>query len=199
MTKLEKLRNRVARELEKFDLNEVLPYLKYISAGGMNDVKSEDGQSNYYQWLTNLMKVNKPRQIVELGGAMGVSALMILAGLPKKSKLYSITLEELGLEFSFIKEKYPQLRMIIGNDLDLSSWPKDLDLEKTDIWFIDTEHEANQLRSELRIYRPFFKKGAIVLIDDIYLNDMYQVWLEITYPKLALPELHWSGFGMFIT
>ncbi|MEK7112631.1 MAG: class I SAM-dependent methyltransferase, partial [Patescibacteria group bacterium] len=142
----------------------------------------------------------KPRRVLELGGAMGASALMMLSSLPKESRLYSITLSEGGLEFSFVKENYPNFVPIVGDDLILTNWPKDLDLHKADLWFFDSEHNYNQLKSELELYRPFFKKGAVILIDDIKLNEgMWQAWVEFPGDKFDVSVyLHHSGFGICV-
>ncbi len=169
--------------------------------GAIRDV-TDTKRSGYYQWLPKLIKLTKPAQIVELGGAMGVSAIAMLQALPKTSKLYSITLEEHGLEFSFLDRDYRNLVKVVGDDLDLSSWPKDLDLSKTDIWFIDSEHTYEQVRAEIDLYKPFFKEGAILLFDDIHINrGLQQVWEEI---KQEIPgskyesDLHYSGYGIVV-
>ncbi|MFX0198415.1 MAG: class I SAM-dependent methyltransferase, partial [Candidatus Hodarchaeota archaeon] len=198
VNKAEKLFKKVEKEFQHYDLESAKPFLKGLSEGARRDVEDKN-RSGYYQWLSCLVRVVKPRQIVELGGAMGASALMMLSELPEKSRLYSITLEEHGLEFSFVREKYPNFIPIVGDDLDFKVWPKGLDFKKTDIWFIDTEHTADQLRAELTLYGLHFKKGAIVLIDDIKLNDMFEVWKEITWDKYdATYHLHWSGFGICV-
>lgn len=171
-----------------------------VSQGSMNDILDK-GKSYYYQWLPCLMRELQPKQVVELGGAMGASSLMMLYGLPKSSKLYSITLEEHGLEFSFMEpELYPNFTQIVGNDLDLMVWPENLDLGETDIWFFDTDHTYEQLMAEYELYKPFFKPGAVLLFDDIKLNDgMKKAWKEMELgDKYEADELHWSGFGVAI-
>lgn len=150
----------------------------------------------YYQFLPCLIQETKPKQIVELGGAMGVAALMMLSSLPLKSKLYSITLEEGGLEFSYIKKEYPNFVPIVGNDLDMTVWPQNLDLKKTDIWFFDSLHTTEQLTKELELYSPYFKKGAILLFDDIKMDEIWPVWLDLPYEKLDASILHFTGFGI---
>lgn len=197
---LKEIYQKAKKEVSKINRDEFLKYLKNCSEGARNDILSKDGASDYYLWLVGLMRVLRPWQVVELGGAMGASALCMLYGLPKDSIFYSITLEEDGLEFSFIKESYPQLIKVIGDDLDLACWPKDLGWKATEVLFIDTKHEGNQLRQELDLYLPLLSKGTLVLLDDIHLNlGMHQVWLSIPYPKMDVSTLHHSGFGMFYT
>jgi predicted O-methyltransferase YrrM len=184
---------------ESYDLKKAEPYLKGLSPGARNDIENKK-EIGYYQFLPVLVDHLKPEMVVELGGAMGASTLMMLSSLPKGSCLWSITLPEGGLEYSFVKENYQNFVPIVGNDLSLKSWPKEVKLEKTDIWFIDTEHTYQQLSSELKLYKKFFKSGAVILIDDIKLNQgMYKAWLEFPGDKFdASTWLHWSGFGIIV-
>lgn len=185
---------------EKYELKRAEPYLKHLSSGARNDIENKK-ESGYYQFLPCLVDYLKPKQIIELGGAMGASALMMLSSLPKESRLWSITLPEGGLEFSFVKENYPNFVPVVGNDLNPKIWPPSLKLSKTDIWFFDSDHSYTQLKSELELYGKFFKKGAVILLDDIHLNDgMWQAWVEFPGDKFdASAWLHWSGFGIIVT
>lgn len=184
---------------EKYDLTKAEPYLKGLSDGSRNDILNKQ-EVGYYQFLPCLIEYLNPKICLELGGAMGAASLMMLSSLPKESRLYSITLAEQGLEFSFVKEKYPNFVPIVGNDLDLNNWPNDLDLNQTDLWFFDSEHNYDQLKAEYNLYKPFFKKGTVILIDDIKINtEMYRAWLEFECDKFdASVYLHWSGFGIAI-
>jgi hypothetical protein len=82
----------------------------------------------------------------------------------------------------------------------MNIWPKDVDLSATDLWFIDSLHTEEQLRQELALYTPYFKKGAVVVLDDIHLHEgMKKVWESIKFDKCdnTVP-CHYSGFGFFI-
>lgn len=196
----EELFKKVKPLWENYDLKKAEPYLKHLSPGSRNDIENKKGVG-YYQFLACLVSYLNPKLVLELGGAMGASSLMMLSSLPKESKLYSITLEEGGLEFSFVKENYPNFVPIVGNDLILSNLPKGLDLQKTDLWFFDSTHTYDQLSLERKTYEPFFKKGAVILLDDIKLNEgMFKAWTEFPGDKFdASVYLHWSGFGISIT
>ena len=64
------------------------------------------------------------------------------------------------------------------------------------MWFIDTIHFARQLKKEVKLYKPFWKKGAIVVFDDIRINDMFPVWEALQYDKVEnTSPNHYSGFG----
>lgn len=190
---------KVKPSWEKYDLKKAEPYLKGLSDGARNDIENKS-EVGYYQFLPCLISYLKPRQIVELGGAMGASALMMLSALPTTSKLFSITLEEDGLEYSFVKEKYHNFVPIVGDGLDLKSWSSTLNLGETDLWFIDTKHEESQLKAEIELYKPFFKKGSVILLDDIKINEgMFRVWIDLNVDKFdATTWLHHSGFGIIV-
>lgn len=182
-------------------LNFVYP-LRGCNEGAKNDVM-DTARSGYYQWLLALIDQIKPKQIVELGGAMGVADLVMLSAKYKEFDLWSITLQEHGLEFSFIIDDYPNLHMVIGNDLDLGNWPRKLDLSQTDLWFYDSEHTEAQLRAELDLYSPFHKKGSVILFDDIHEFGLDPVWEDIKKGKWGEmdcydSDLHHSGFGVCI-
>jgi predicted O-methyltransferase YrrM len=198
MVNLKEIVDQTFKELETFNVETILPDLKDCAQGSINDVLDTQ-DSLYYQWITCLMRTYKPKQIVELGGAMGCSALCMLSQLPEEAKLYSITLPEHGLEFSYIKTQYPQLTKIVGDDKDMSVWPKDLDFAKTDLLFIDAEHTAEAVRRELKTYLPLIGKGKLVLVDDIHMDELWDVWLELDKEKMDLSILHHSGYGAFIS
>ena len=195
MNRAQKLYEEILPVFEKYE-----PKMEHISQmpqRGIDDVLNKK-EWGYYQWLACLVKVKKPIQFIELGGAMGVACVSILSELPKTSTLFSITLPENKLEFSFIKRPYFNFRPVLGDDLDLAVWPEDCVLGVTDIWFIDTKHEEAHLKKEFEIYKPFFKKGAIILLDDIKLNEgMYNVWKDIVWDKYDAP-LHFSRFGICV-
>ena len=187
--------------LKDFNVQPILPALKYANDGAIEDVLNTNGCA-YYQWTINLIDIMKPTQVIELGGAMGVWTICALYNLPLTSKLYSITMSEYGLEFSYIKDKYTNFYPVIGNDLDLSLWPEDLNWNKTDILFIDSLHTEEHLRKELDLYLPLIRKDTLILLDDIRLPELLPVWEDIAKGKYGKSEciektdpLHYSGFG----
>lgn len=196
---LKELVKQTLEARDKLDKGKLFKHLSDISSGAWRDVMDLDQCGNYL-FLSALMQVLQPKQIIELGGAMGVGTLCMLATLSSDSKIYSITLEEHGLEFSFIKRDYPNLIKVIGDDRDLSVWLKDMELGTTDFWYIDSEHTEIQLRKELELYTPFFKKGTIIALDDIKINPgMEKVWNELKekYESVDLTrECHFSGWGI---
>lgn len=184
--------------LDKYDVGELDRYFSLIGSGQINEIYNRSGNSHlYYQWLACLVKLLKPKQVVELGAAAGISTIMMAAYMPKDSKLYSVDIDPSA--WKWMNYEFPSVIKILGDDLDLAIYPKECDLNKTDIWFIDSLHEEAQLRKEIELYKPYFKKGAVVVLDDIRLPGLDTVWNELSYDKCETTNPnHYSGFGHFI-
>ena len=184
--------------------------LEQVDSVGGESPRSLRGQKegedwSYYKWLGAYCREFKPSQVIEFGGAWGTAAIIMAS--ETDGKVYSITLDEkrewngelTQLAFVYVKKDYPNLVKVIGDDLDLNSWPKDLDLSQTDFFFIDSLHTKAQLEAELALYKPFFKKGAIIAFDDIHLPELFPVWLDLPYEKLDVSQLHIpTGWGIVL-
>lgn len=191
--------------MESFDVNSVLKYFNKESpleiGHGLGDISRKADIGNY-SWFPGFIDLLKPTQVVELGSAMGVADICMLASPYRAFELFGITLKERGLEFCYIKkEQHPNFHPIVGNYMDLSIWPKNIDLKKTDFWYIDGLHQGKHVTEQIKLYKPFFKPGTIIAFDDIFMSpDMAEMWhglddiLDIKY-KTTLP-LHFTGFGL---
>ena len=191
----------VMDEVSKTDFGFLLEHTNLVGIGQIKEIYNQSGRDNqYYQWLHCAMKVLRPRQVVELGAAAGISTIMMATGLPKDSKLISVDCDPTA--WKWMNREYPQVVKILGDELDLSIY-KDIDLFQTrklpDFWFFDSLHTPEQLTKELELYRPFFKQGAVLAFDDIRLPGMYKVWEDLPYDKIEITDpCHYSGFGIAI-
>lgn len=193
-------------KLKDFDPENIIqnlavnPYL--LVSVGAGDIRDKTRVANYC-FFPGFIDLLKPKQIIELGSAMGVGSVAMLTSSYKDFHFYGVTLRERGLEFCYVdSSRYPNFHPIIGDYLDMSIWPKDLDLSQTDLWYIDGEHSEAHVRATLELYKPFFKPGATILMDDCSLNPgMQNVYddLENIFPvksKVLNYQLHWSGWGI---
>lgn len=192
---------KVQELLHHFDVQPLLPHLELVGQGQILEVLNENptGQNKYYQWLSCLMRLLKPKQVVELGPAAGISTIMMATQLPKDSKLYSVDIDR-DLAWKWMKYDYPQVHKILGDDLDQQIWGIDIEkLSDTDVWFMDTLHTTEQITKEMKLYSKFFKKGAVVVWDDIRMPEIWPVWDKLKYDKCetTFPN-HYTGFGHFI-
>jgi hypothetical protein len=189
------INQEVFKLLESYNVDNIADQLAGVSPAHLqNEVKNGNGLNLYYVWLACLTRLLKPKKVVELGAASGISTIMIASELPDIAKFYSVD-NDPTIAWKWMCTDYPQLTKILGDDLDMDIW-KSINLSKTDLWFIDTLHVASQLTKELELYSPFWKKGTIVVFDDIKMPELRPIWEALPYDKVEDDRLHYSGFGM---
>jgi hypothetical protein len=178
--------------LSKFNLTIPLDkeYFKYLTQGG------EAG--GYLHWLTLLTKHSDAKLIVESGNRYGNSTIAIYHGLKKNQKLISVDIVKDQRYIPNIIYKDKRVKFIFGDCLDLNSYDKDTLIPiDIDIFWTDTIHTYEQISSEFFVYEPLLSDEAIIVIDDINLNDKGKFFHESPYPKFDLTNIcHSSGFGV---
>lgn len=188
----------VRKILENYRVGDIADHLAGISPAHVkNEVENGNGLNLYYQWLACLVRFLKPKQVVELGAASGISTIMIATELSKNAKFYSMD-NDPTIAWKWMYTDYPQLTKMLGDDLDMDNW-KGIDLTKTDLWFIDTLHTKTQLEKEIELYSPYWKNGTIVVFDDIKMSELRGTWKSLPYIKFEDDKLHYSGFGFVNT
>jgi hypothetical protein len=193
------LDKKVMEYVNQYDLGTIRGHLDLVGSGQVAEVENATGKPNlYYQWLACLIRMTSPKQVVELGAAAGISTIMMCTELSEGAKLYSVDNDPQA--WRWMACEYKQLTKILGDDLNIGIWPEDARLEETDIWFFDSLHEEEQLRQEIALYSIYFKKGAILVFDDIHLSEgMEKVWNELPYDKHDISNpCHYSGFGVAV-
>lgn len=181
--------------LAKHDASKKLDreYLAYLTEGGPSGA--------YYQWLTLVAKNADARMIIELGNRFGTSTIALYAGMKPSQILYSVDVSE---DQRFVPDcilRDSRVKFLIGNSLDLSLYGEhgaDIPLN-IDILWIDTAHYYEQVSAEFAVFEPLLADEAIVVLDDINLNDMRRFFDEVPYEKFDLTaSCHKSGFGAFV-
>lgn len=149
----------------------------------------------YYPFLAKLVNYLKPTNILELGTSRGRSALFMMSALQPGGRLTTV---DVGSYLRSDLAAYAwddRLRIVYGDDRSaevVAAVPDEIDL-----LYIDTEHSFGQVAAEWAIYSKKLIDGAIVVVDDISLNDgMRQFWESLPYEK-AECAVHHSGFGVF--
>jgi hypothetical protein len=154
-----------------------------------------DNVCGYYWLLHALVTVTKPKKVVELGRCLGTSALFMLGALDDGATLITVDIEERASDLAHCIGD-PRLKVLVGNDLDLSTYG-DIDISGIDLLFIDTDHTCAQASKEWELYRPYLSEDAIVVFDDITMNDMGRFWDSLTCAKLETGgTYHYTGFGL---
>jgi hypothetical protein len=195
MESLKKLHSRILVEMNKLDLDRLSDHMIRFGFGQLGEVlEFSDRPNGYYKWLHCFMKMKKPKQVVELGAAAGISTVLMATG-DSESKIVSIDCDPQA--WRWMDKDYPNVIKILGDDLNLDNFIG-VNLSATDFWVFDSLHTKEQLRAEIDLFEPFFNKGTILAIDDIHMNPgMEEVWESIPYEKLDVSDrLHWSGFGI---
>lgn len=162
------------------------PLLSRLNEEYLGYLQNTEGNF-YYQWLAHLVKIMKPNLVLELGNDFGLSTLMMFSELSETARLISCDLVKL---LDFIPPHIfndTRFKFYTGNDLNLNIFGNDLPVG-IDILFIDTEHTFDQVSAEWKIYKNLCNPGAIVILDDIRMNDMFNFWESLPYPKLELTK-----------
>lgn len=153
----------------------------------------ENADAAYYRFLYLLAgELSMPANIVELGTWRGVSAMCLAEG-SKDSKVFTYDIGPQVIDAA----RRPNIHYVVGD-----SFEADKAMSPVQILFIDTVHDGPRARLEFEIWLPLLSKDAVVLFDDVSLNDsMKEFWAGFNPPGFlkADTELHGSaGFGVLV-
>jgi predicted O-methyltransferase YrrM len=160
----------------------------------------------HYKLLAALVSCLRPKLVVEIGTATGMSALAMMTTLPQEAKLVTFDLESWRgysqysggiLEHGDFSDGRLEQRL---DDLSTpSGWRANAELlRRAELIFVDAKHDGAQEREFLRGFEEVGLANApIVVFDDIRMWEMVGFWQEIRRPKLDLTSFgHWSGTGL---
>jgi predicted O-methyltransferase YrrM len=160
----------------------------------------------HYKLLAALVACMRPRLVLEIGTATGMSALAMLTTLTSDARLVTFDLEGWQgysqysggiLERSDFADGRLEQRL---DDLSTpTGWQANAELlRRTDLIFVDAKHDGAQERRFLQGFDEIgLENGPIVVFDDIRVWGMVGFWQEIRRPKLDLTSFgHWSGTGL---
>jgi predicted O-methyltransferase YrrM len=160
----------------------------------------------HYRLLAALVACLRPKLVVEIGTATGMSALAMLATLPDDAKLVTFDLEAWQGYSQYTGGILEQADFADGrleqriDDLSTPvGWRANAELLRSaELIFVDAKHDGAQEREFLRGFDEIGLAGApVVVFDDIRVWSMVGFWQEIRRPKLDLTSFgHWSGTGL---
>jgi predicted O-methyltransferase YrrM len=157
---------------------------------------------NHYRLLYALARILGRRNIVEVGTFTGMSSACMLRGMPEFCRLTTFDLTSWRQFRSHLTEAdFTSGRIVqILEDLsELSIFEQHFDLfNRAELIFCDAPKdgifEAKFLRN-LRLLHP--TSACLLVLDDIRLLNMIDVWRAIQSPKLDLTSFgHWAGTGL---
>lgn len=156
----------------------------------------------HYRLLAGLVRTVKPRTVVEIGTATGLSALAMYGQLPSEGRIVTFDLipwvQYPGAVLS--QDDFADGRLT--QELhDFSTQQPGVHaelLETADLIFIDAAKDGRQERRFLRLLETTpLRRDPIVIFDDIRVWNMLEIWREVRRPKLDITSFgHWSGTGL---
>jgi predicted O-methyltransferase YrrM len=116
-------------------------------------------------FLYSLLRVVRPRTVVEIGFLSGRSALNFLCGLDADARLYSFDLDEnCAATARDLFEQDPRFTFRVRSQTELST--DDIDDREADFVFLDASHELDLNRETFRRLLPLMAPNAILAVHD---------------------------------
>jgi predicted O-methyltransferase YrrM len=178
----------------------------------LNDIVQRTKPENYldvwpgehYKLLAGMVQTIKPKLVIEIGTAKGLSSLAMKKFLSADAKIVTFDIihwEKYPGGNYLKKEDFADGRLIQYTD-DLSSGEgikKHAELLKNaDFIFADAAKDGTQEQLFINNFKTIkFNTPPVIVFDDIRLWNMLKIWREISMPKLDITSFgHWSGTGI---
>ena len=153
-----------------------------------NDTGISKNGAHYCRFLYMLTKTLKPKVCLEIGTWKGMSSACLAAGNPE-GKVFTSDITE---------QSYDKI-CALPNVVKKIGVFDPAEVGGIDVLFIDAEHEEKATREHFEKWFDFLNKGAIVMFDDIFLNDsMRSFWKSIKREKFELKAHGNAGFGVVL-
>lgn len=156
----------------------------------------------HYKLLAAIVKKREPKVVVELGTHLGYSALCMKKFLPAGSTIHTFdVIPWHGFANTILRENDFDGQLVQHtDDLTLPEHVKKHQqlLQEADIIFMDALKDGKQEYLFLENFSGLaFNKKCLMIMDDIRLWNMLDIWYNLDKPKLDLTSFgHWSGTGL---
>jgi predicted O-methyltransferase YrrM len=157
----------------------------------------------HYKLLAALVAVCRPRQVVEIGTATGLSALAMREHLPAGSRLATFDIVPWNdfPDTCLRRDDFADgaLSQIIGDVSDPEVMRRHTGLFRSaDLIFVDGPKDGRFEHLFLdRLVELDLPQRPLLVFDDIRVWNMLAIWRAITLPKLDVTSFgHWSGTGL---
>jgi predicted O-methyltransferase YrrM len=156
----------------------------------------------HYRLLYALTKNLAPTNIIEIGTYTGMSAAALLGAMPEGCKLTTFDVIAWNQFQSHLSDADFTSGRIVQrlDDLsDSSTFGRYVDLfNQSQLIFCDAPKDGvfeKKFMTNLKQLKP--KANCLLVLDDIRVMNMIDVWRSIQSPKLDLTSFgHWSGTGL---
>ena len=157
----------------------------------------------HYRLMAGLLQALRPKLVIEIGTAEGISALSMLKYLPPESQIVTFDIIPWG--------KYPRscltgedfaggrLRQIVDDLGEREVFQRHFGLlDRADLVFVDAAKDGVLEPKLMTHFETLtFRARPLFVFDDIRLWNMLAVWRAIRWPKLDLTSFgHWCGTGL---
>ncbi len=149
-------------------------------------------------FLRELININKPKSILELGTALGISTAYLAISAPSAKVISlegNVGLIKKATEIS--KQLYIQNIEFVQGDIDLTLSEFIRLGRKIDMAIIDANHTGQALLRYFDMIHPIMTRDGIMVIDDIrWSKSMYNGWREIIQSKEVTISLEFQNMGL---
>lgn len=157
----------------------------------------------HYKLLAALVRVLNARSIIEIGTFQGFGALALMKNLGVEGRVMTFDIvpydQVPNCLLSGTDFESGQLTQEIADLADMNTVLRyQTAIEQADLIFIDAAKDGIMERRFLQNFsRLKLLKNPIVVLDDIRLWNMLEIWNSIDRPKLDMTSFgHWSGTGL---
>ena len=157
-------------------------------------------EANYHDLLRFAMLELKPKRVLELGTGEGGSGAVMMLRLRLDSTFTTINWpnppsgDDVGVK---LRDWHgdPRFRQILGDTREVADQVE----PGVDLMFVDsgTKHTLELVSEEWRLYEPKLANEAVVIFDDIGVNDMPVFWVRLPHDK-ALIDFGPNAMGVLM-
>lgn len=156
--------------------------------------------SIYYRFFKVLAEYMRPSLSVELGVCGGGGSLYLALGHPGGQVVGVDIAYDHPQNIETIMQTCPNFTFWVGDSVQ-SAPEIHNQFGDVDILFIDTLHTKRQTLDEFNAWKPYLTEGAVVCLDDLFRQEMDDIWDILPGNKLRLDKLHdgaecGGGFGV---
>lgn len=156
----------------------------------------------HYRLLAALVRITKATNVVEIGTHWGLGTLALAAALPEGGRVtsYDILPWDSSPAAVLVREDFERGVVQVLGDLSEPAFfeSQRAVLENADLIFMDAAKDGVMERVFLRAFATCrFTRPTLLVVDDIRLWNMLDIWDEISLPKLDITSLgHYTGTGL---
>jgi predicted O-methyltransferase YrrM len=153
--------------------------------------------STYYRFFHELVRNYGPFDVLEIGAYLGSSTAHLAYG--NSGKVVTVDIEPNAIA-AVSAMGFKNVIPVLGNSTFVLD--KIVEHGPFDLFFIDGNHTFNSMYGEYVTFFPHVRKGGLIFVDDIELDmetdEMRIAWDYVEGPKVSIPELHDTGFGVAV-